>query len=767
MIPGAWEPLEQGPLVIEDVLKVPWLEPAWPLLEARGVRAVVDVPLRRNGEIVAVIWFNAAEPRRWADDEVQTLWDVATQLGLVLERAEAREQRELAAAELAARDALLEAVTRSAQSLLAEPSWKDAAQEVLCLLGEATVASRAYIFENCVDGTGRPVTSQRFEWVAPGVTAEIDNQVMQEMSYDEVGMSRMRDTVSRNDVYSGIVRELSGSERGLLEAQGIRSIVTVPIFVDDHWWGFIGFDDCMQERAWSSSETDVLRLAGSLIASTIKRERRELLLREHEQKLRAVFDTALDAIFITDDEGTYMDVNPAACELLGMAKRDLLGRNVHEFVTADRRPTFAADWKGYLAGGPLTFEEQIQLLDGRIRALDISARPQFLPGLNLAFARDITERKQLEEELVNAQRLDGLGRLAGGVAHDFNNLLTAISGYAALVRERANGDAALVHDIDEIQRAAGRAAELTRQLLAFGRRQVLQPRAIDLGAVVGEISDLLGRLLGDDVMLEIEAGSGPYVVRADPGQIEQVIVNLAVNARDAMPDGGRLTIALRMAPDGRSVELAVSDTGTGMDEETEARIFEPFFTTRADGVGLGLASVYGIARQSGGELSVDSTPGVGSTFVLRLPRLDDEVVRVPAHVEPTVDPGTETILLVEDEDVVRALARRVLERAGYHVLECANGAEAIDVAERHEERIHLLLTDVVMPGLRGHEVAQRVAESRPGIKVLYMSGYADEALLGPSAIGYDTLIEKPFAVESLTRRVREALETEPEPAGAR
>ena len=239
-------------------------------------------------------------------------------------------------------------------------------------------------------------------------------------------------------------------------------------------------------------------------------------------------------------------------------------------------------------------------------------------------------------------------------------------------------------------------------------------------------------------------------------------MNLAVNARDAMPDGGRLTIAIRLEEDAESVVLEVADTGVGMDEETQARIFEPFFTTREDGVGLGLASVYGIVRQSFGEVSVRSAPGAGSTFVVRLPRVEPDELRAgEGEFDPPVEPGSETILLVEDEDVVRTLARRVLERSGYTVLACADGAEALDVAERHERPIHLLLTDVVMPGLRGHEVAARVSASRPEIKVLYMSGYADEALLGPTAIAHEALIEKPFAVDNLTRRVREALETAP------
>jgi CheY-like chemotaxis protein len=286
---------------------------------------------------------------------------------------------------------------------------------------------------------------------------------------------------------------------------------------------------------------------------------------------------------------------------------------------------------------------------------------------------------------------------------------------------------------------------------------VLKPRPLDLNAVLAEVGGLLQRLLGDQVELELLPSPGLGTVRADPGQLEQVIVNLAVNASDAMPHGGRLSIETRNAPAG-SVELVVRDTGIGMDEQTLSRIFEPFFTTRDQGVGLGLASVYGIVHQSGGEVTVESTPGAGSTFTVRLPRILEAPEELPVATKPEARPGSETILLVEDEDVVRELTRRVLERQGYTVLACADGEEAVALAEREDRKIHLLLTDVVMPGLRGYEVARFVAASRPEIKILYMSGYAEEALVGRPALAESALIEKPFAVDVLARRVREALE---------
>jgi PAS domain S-box-containing protein len=714
--------------------------------------SVIAVPIFVDGSWWGFIAFEDCEQERvWSPAETDALRAAA---GLIA----AAVNRDGAEQGLRRRDAVLEAVSHSAKRLVAEPSWRDAAPALLQELGEATEASRAYLFQTGVGPDGRRVGSQRFEWVAAGITPQLENELLQDMSFEEVGMPQFEQYSERNEIFSANVVDLPATARELLGAQDIRSLITVPIFVHGEWWGFIGFDDCFAERAWSPAETEALRTAASLIEAAIERERSEVVLREHEQKLRAVFDTALDAIFITDDDRRYVDVNPAACEYLGVAKRDLIGRRVDEFLPPHKLATVDEDWNAYLAGGPLRAEWESQRSDGTIVTAEASARPNFLPGLHIAFFRDVTARKQLEAELLNAQKLESLGRLAGGVAHDFNNLLTGISGYASLVLERANGDAELTRDVGEIKRAADRAAELTKQLLAFGRRQMFKPRPLDLNAVLSDVASLLRRLVGDQIELVVRPDAELGVVQADPGQVEQVIVNLVVNARDALPAGGRVTIETRNADDDW-VELIVADDGVGMDEDTRSQVFEPFYTTRDEGVGLGLASVYGIVHQSGGEVLVESDPGAGATFTIRLPRVCElaEAEPPPANSAETRR-GSETVLLVEDEDVVRDLARRVLERHGYTVFACSHGAEAVELSATHQGRIDLLLTDVVMPGLRGYEVARKVVATRPDIKVLYMSGYAEEALGGGPAVGGASLIEKPFAIDALARRVREVLE---------
>ncbi len=382
--------------------------------------------------------------------------------------------------------------------------------------------------------------------------------------------------------------------------------------------------------------------------------------------------------------------------------------------------------------------------------------------------------RESEEALRQSQKLEAVGRLAGGVAHDFNNMLAVINGYSELLLETEDLDGSIRAGLLEIRKAGQRAASLTRQLLAFSRKQVLAPRVLDLNDVVANIEKMLHRLIGEDVELVTRRGAGLGQVRADPGQVEQVLLNMAVNARDAMPHGGQLTIETvnvrldrryaRRNPGvrpGAYVALFVTDTGLGMDEATRARLFEPFFTTKelGKGTGLGLATVYGIVQQSGGHVEVESAPGAGSTFRVYLPRVDrvadqDAEEDAPASV-PT---GTETILLVEDEQMVRGLLDNLLQLSGYTVLEASHGGEALLLCEQHDGPIHLLVTDVVMPGMSGRELADRLSRRRPTLKVLYMSGYTDDAVLrhGLEEEGA-ALLQKPFNTEHLAQKVREVL----------
>jgi PAS domain S-box-containing protein len=382
------------------------------------------------------------------------------------------------------------------------------------------------------------------------------------------------------------------------------------------------------------------------------------------------------------------------------------------------------------------------------------------------------ERERLEGQLHQSQRMESLGQLAGGVAHDFNNLLAVISNYASFVSEEIDDKEAAQNDLGQIRVAAERAAELTRQLLAFAGRKVLQPVIFDLNQVIVAVEQLLRRTIGEHVELAISLSTDPWLVEADPGQLEQVLVNLAVNARDAMPDGGLLTIDTEnieidegytethpgLAP-GRYVRLRVSDTGSGMEQAVLDHVFEPFFTTkpRGEGTGLGLPTVFGIVAQAGGEIELYSEPGIGTTCRVLLPTTDRTPTIGRSPTEPRDLHGTETVLVVEDEDALREVARRILSRNGYVVLTSANGPEAIALVERHTGVIDLLLTDVIMPGMLGKEVAARVGELRPGIAVLYMSGYA-QPVLGLTMDVEIALLEKPFSEQILLIKVRDVLD---------
>ena len=515
-----------------------------------------------------------------------------------------------------------------------------------------------------------------------------------------------------------------------------------------------------------------------------ERKQAAAALRTAEAKYRTIFEEAVVGIFQSTPDGRYLNVNPELARLYGYdspaelmnSRTDITHQsyvNPSEFELFKRR----VEEKGSVHD----FECQVYRKDGSKMWLLENARAvhnsrgalQYYEGM----VQDITQRKVLEEQLRLAQRLESVGRLAGGIAHDFNNILAVIIGYSQMLEDVQGLTEVQNKQLKEIKKAADRAAVLTRQLLAFSRKQILQPRVLNLNELIGDMSDLLRRLIGEDVELVINAGSDLGRVKVDPSQIEQVIMNLAVNARDAMPQGGKLVIETANAnldegyaaghppvQPGRYVMLAVSDTGCGMDAETKARIFEPFFTTKelGKGTGLGLSIVYGVVKQSNGYIWAYSEPGQGTTFKIYLSRVEGNPETIPPRrSEAKLPGGTETILLVEDEESLRTMACVFLESKGYTILEAENGQKAVEIARQHKGQIHLLLTDVIMPGMSGRELAESLAASRAGIKLLYMSGYTGElvtqhGILNPGL----QLLEKPFTRDSLLSRVRAVLDGE-------
>jgi PAS domain S-box-containing protein len=528
------------------------------------------------------------------------------------------------------------------------------------------------------------------------------------------------------------------------------------------------------------------RRAAELQETVLQRERAEEELREANQTLQSLVQTSPLAIIALDLDGNVRSWNNAAERIFGWTESEVIGRRI-QIIPDD-------EWDGFYNSLDITrqagmftgFETTRMRKDNSLIEVSVSAAPLVdgrgnISGSVVVIA-DITERKHLEEQFRQAQKMEAVGRLAGGVAHDFNNLLTAIIGYSQLALARLHHEDPMRREIEEIEQAGQRAAGLTNQLLAFSRRQVLQPQVLNLNDVVANLGKMLERLIGEDIVLVTTLAPDIGFVKADRGQIEQIIMNLAVNSRDAMPDGGRLTIETFNADldesytsehidarPGPHVVLAISDNGCGIDKETQSNVFEPFFTTKEQGkgTGLGLSTVYGIVQQSGGHIGLYSEPGKGTTFKVYLPRLAEAEEKHESGVtEKESLEGSETVLLVEDEDSVRQLARRILEVYGYTVLPASGRDEALAICKTHNGNIDLMLTDVVMPGTSGRELAQLVAADHPEITVLYMSGYTDDAIVQHGVLGADTaFLQKPFAPMALARKVRETIEKKPPVTG--
>jgi len=530
--------------------------------------------------------------------------------------------------------------------------------------------------------------------------------------------------------------------------------------------------------------SSVLSVAVGLVMSRLEQAlAEEIVLREaaaqQRELLRTFVDAVPDVVYSKDAEGRFKIFNRAALGAAGLTdERDMANKTVFDFYSPEFAERMHADDMAVLAGG--------KVLNREVTSHDAAGTPQWyltmkvpsrdasgaITGL-IGISRNITDRKQLEEQLRQAQKMEAVGQLAGGVAHDFNNLLTVIIGFSEVLRADAAAQPALLESVNAIDDAAGRAARLTRQLLAFSRKTLLQPKILDLNATISDTGRMLSRLIGENIHFSLVLDPSISHVRVDPGQLDQVLMNLTVNARDAMPDGGVLTIATQQVQVtealagplettvGPHVMIAVTDTGIGMSAEVMQHIFEPFYTTKGpgSGTGLGLATVFGIVRQSGGSIGVVSEPGKGSTFRIYLPVVTEPPAQAEALIPQPVPRGTETLLLVEDEVGVRELARRNLTAQGYHVLTASDGREALTLVESRSGDIALLVTDVVMPNMSGPELVAALHQRWPAIPVIYMSGYTSDLVLQEGVASSDVaFLQKPYAPTALVQLVRSALD---------
>jgi two-component system cell cycle sensor histidine kinase/response regulator CckA len=571
-------------------------------------------------------------------------------------------------------------------------------------------------------------------------------------------------------------------ERGEVDLLGAPSLdwMGVPLKVGENTFGALVVQCYSKNFRFRERDREILTFVSRQMASAIELKRNEQALRRSEARYRSLVQSAVYGIYRSTLESKFLDVNPALIAMLGYTSaQEVLALDPLKdvFVNAAEQAHLIEEFRraGRMDGVEVRWKRKDgSVITVRISGSAVTSEDEPADVLE-AIVEDVTERRALEDQFRQAQKMEAVGRLAGGIAHDFNNLLMVISGYAEVLLEQLSADHPLQGKVRAVQQASDRATTLTRQLLAFSRKQLLELKIVDLNAIVRDMERLLRPLIGENVELATSLTSGVGCTRADAGQLEQVIMNLVVNAKDAMPNGGRIVIQTgnvtlddsyrgeqTFIQPGEYVMLSVRDTGLGMDKETQSRMFEPFFTTKekGKGTGLGLSTVYGIIKQSGGYIFVQSEVGRGSTFSIYLPRVQGTME--PHGATPdwrTAAGGSETVLLVEDEESVRQLVRETLETKGYRVIEGENGNAGLAAAEAHQGTIDLLITDVIMPAMGGHELAQRLVESRPAIKVLYLSGYTEDAIVdkntGESSKAF---LQKPFTLQNLARKVREVLE---------
>jgi PAS domain S-box-containing protein len=720
-----------------DAATAPWREEA----ARRGYRSSAAFPLQVQGQTAGVLSLYAGEPGFFDSENVELLEEVADDVSFALESMEREVQRRRAEEERAR-------LHLSEQAALAQAKAEARFHELLEAAPDAILE---------VDRDGRILLANAATEKLFGFSREellgqpVETLVPESLRHAHVAhrADYLADPASRPVT--------PGCDVSARRKDGTEFPVEIRL---------------------SPIRSETGDLVTCIVRDITNRKRAERALRESSRQISDILESITDAFFALDREWRFTYLNGKAEQFIGRRREELIGWNVWEELPELAGTAFETRCREAAAESvPAEFTAPFP---ARKIWAEVHAYPSE-NGLSVYF-QDVTARKQLEEQFRQSQKLEALGRLAGGVAHDFNNLLTIIGGYGQMVFDGLEARDPLRKDMEAVVEAANRASALTRQLLAFSRRQMVQPKVLDLNRLVSKVGKMLRRVIGEDIELRLGLAPEAARVKADPGQLEQVLMNLALNARDAMPTGGRLNIATATAaleahpagvppdlPAGTYVVLSVTDTGTGMDAEVRSQLFEPFFTTKAKGkgTGLGLATVYGVVKQSGGDILVETELGKGTTFRIYLPRVERALRSVPDEAGARAPRrGTESILLVEDEVEVRKLACEMLQSQGYRVLEASDGPDALRVWESNRDSIDLLITDVIMPLMSGAQLAEALTAMQPDLKVLYISGYTDEVIARHGVLGAETqLLQKPFSRKALGSKIRKLLDTGETPAG--
>ena len=703
-----------------------------------GAGAIILAPITYGGTTRGVLSVRSPERDAFTETDVATFGVLARSAGVALRNAALVEN--------------LRAVVDTQNELLALESDHEAVMQAIVLRAQRlTRADGAAVIRYEGDDV--------IWWLTSG-TAEKHAGFRHERAGSLVGLAGTQNET----LYCADAETDERTNREANARLGTRSVIASPLQRDGEPFGALVLM-ARKPEAFDSLALETAEMMGHFVSGVLRNANWMRALEESEARFRSAFQTSLLGVALTDLDARLVQVNDQLSTLLGYEPDEMLGMYGAAVLHPDEVPAVEALMSDLLAGdlSQWTREVRARRKDGEERwvrlGMSIARDYAGTPVRFVTLVDDISEERGLEEQLRHAQKMEAVGRLAGGIAHDFNNLLTAISGYTQFLLDGLD-DEVLAGYAAEIDRAAARAASLTGQLLTFSRRQVTQPRRVQLNSVVTEMQPMLQRLIGEDIDLHARLAPDLRTIEADPAQVEQVIINIAVNSHDAMPRGGSFTISTANVGDGICLEL--TDTGVGMSAEQLSRLFDPFFTTKETGTGLGLATVYGIVEQSGAAIDVASEPGRGTSIRITFPAVDgamDAPGAAAAVVATKPVAGTGTVLLVEDETVVRQLVAEILESNGYAVLQAADGASAIEVLRRHVGGLDLLLTDVVMPGMSGRDVARAVTTMRPGTPVLYMSGYTDSAIDKHGILDDGVhFVQKPFSAADLTTRIREIVE---------